>query len=778
MIKAKLFVLGVEREVAWSNLEYFRYTNAITGKPGEMPMGGLISLSFISAGGDDKLLRWLTHSPEDELCHLEGGKVVFYDGDFDGLPLFEYKFNDAALVNWEENFTADDDVPMTVSMNISAAIQEVKGVSFNRPWLVSDVGDDEDKGSSEPMEQASKIVSVDWVDESGADIADIFYSQKAVVKVGLQHQKGGQVKVKITKKDGTEFENGKKEINLSASAKDGQILFSKLEMKRDWLEFKKVKRDELIAEASYDGNTKSSAELEIKPPKDIIQFVAGTTDPINLHGLKNQANKDYWRGADNLWANVKKLKPQFLDLHIEDTFFSWSGDNSTEERTKGAEKLLDTLLRVYSGWKENEEVHLHLIGHSHGGNVINQFTNIIEESGDFPEHWKVKSITYLSTPFFNNQHQLNPGKLHSDCKIINVHNDYDITQRFVADFTMKNLEYLIGNFIDMDKLKEAVEAVKAVDMAPFDVLTDFNINNHEEGPALWTAMRDILFQAEIIMGIVKKNVAFMGKRNVVSAEKQEFLSIINDIHAYLVARLAVFNANLTNRNGGYGRSEFLEDLSLQTAMPEINRILNIRTGEVDSFFLGFLDSVFMEEENGLVAKIDDTSTSPSKQVKGQFTIDDFDITDLDPYHKRGRKAAFEGFARGIENAQKRADDTSLREILMRMVSQFVEPETLATLINRIDWAEYIVTGELDRQLKEARRNLGVYLRLVTAYNANLVTEADQNNDALEVKPGSIPYLAMTAHSLSHTDLFDDAKHNVKKSLMEAFSSGKNPGYQG
>ncbi len=48
-----------------------------------------------------------------------------------------------------------------------------------------------------------------------------------------------------------------------------------------------------------DGTTKTVA-AEIKPPKDIIQFVDGTKDPINTTGLKNQANKEYWRGADNL----------------------------------------------------------------------------------------------------------------------------------------------------------------------------------------------------------------------------------------------------------------------------------------------------------------------------------------------------------------------------------------------------------------------------------------------------------------------------------------------
>ncbi|MDG1333813.1 MAG: hypothetical protein P8P74_15860 [Crocinitomicaceae bacterium] len=522
----------------------------------------------------------------------------------------------------------------------------------------------------------------------------------------------------------------------------------------------------------FEDGTTETVTAEIKPPKDIIQFVAGTTDPVNTHGLKNQANKDYWRGVDNLWANVQDLKPQYLDLHIEDTFFSWSGDNSTEERTKGAKKLMDTLLRVYSNWTK-KEVHLHLIGHSHGGNVINQFTNEIVDSSDFPENWAIKSITYLSTPFFKDQHQLNHSKMHADAKIINVHNDYDITQRFVADFTMKNLEGLIGNFVEFNKLKAAVDQIIAIDKSAYGD-AGIVVNNHTEGPAMWTTTRDLLVQGEIVMDVIQKNLAFIGARKKVSPQKQEFLDIINDIHQLLIQRIAVFNTGLTDRDGGYGWTELWDDLRIYDLMPLVNRIMAIDDGESDSFILGFLENVFMEEDNGLVAKIDDTSTSPENQVNGAFPIEDFDITDLDPYDKNGKKSDFEKFATGVEDAQK---DGKLKEILMRMISQFIDPADVQAIVDGINKAEWIMMGDWDDQLKELRGNIEVYQGLVSEYNMDLVTEADKNNEELEIKPGSIPYLAMTSHSLSHTDLFDDDKHNVKEALTGAFSSGENPGYQ-
>lgn len=526
----------------------------------------------------------------------------------------------------------------------------------------------------------------------------------------------------------------------------------------------------------FEDGTTETLMCEIAPPKDVVQFVAGTTDPVNTTGLKHQANKEYWEGVDNFWAGVKELKPQYLDLHIDDGYFSWSGDNSTEERTKGAQRLHDLLLRVYGNWKQ-KEVHFHLVGHSHGGNVINQFTNIIAESADFPEFWQIKSITYLSTPFFKEQHQLNHAKLHPDCKIINVHNDYDITQRIVADYTVKNLEYLIGNFIEFDRMKAAVDAIMEMDVVAVYKDAGLIVNNHTEGPAVWTATRDFLVQGEIIIDVIQKNVAFMSTRANISVEKQEFLSIINDIHQLLIQRIAVLNGNLTDRDGGYGWTELWDDIRIYDLMPLVNRILNMPTNESDSFLLGFLDSVFLEEENGLLDKIDDTSTSPVNQVNGAFPIEDFDITELDPYHSRGKKSDFEKFATGIEDVQKRADKNTLKEILMRMISQFVDPEILQGVIDKINTMEWIMVGDWDDQLKEARFNLERYHTLVSRYYADLVTEEDKNNEELEIKPGSIPYLAMVAHSLSHTQLWDSDSHNVKKALTDSFSSGENPGYQ-
>ena len=143
MIKAKLFVLGTQRELLSTDLEYYRTRNTITGRPGPIPMGGLVTLAFTSGYGDDRLLYALLHSPEGELCTLTTAKIVFYAGDPDGVVLFEYRLKDAAFIYWKEEFNAAGEAPMTVTLTISAAIQEIKGVTWVKPWRESEVPSEE-----------------------------------------------------------------------------------------------------------------------------------------------------------------------------------------------------------------------------------------------------------------------------------------------------------------------------------------------------------------------------------------------------------------------------------------------------------------------------------------------------------------------------------------------------------------------------------------------------------------------------------------------------------
>lgn len=559
---------------------------------------------------------------------------------------------------------------------------------------------------------------------------------------------------------------------------------------------KTSKKISLIATAFPSGEPNHSsaqtAQLKVIPPTDILVFVPGTTDPGNTSAENHQSNKGYFRDVkeptdgiwfgtkvyyENLWQGIMKINPlknrQFLDLHIEDEFFSWSGDNNHDKRVEGAERLLDLLKRDYPKFK-NKSTHLHLIGHSHGGNVINEFTNLIVNNPNFPEKWRVKSITYLSTPFFQKQHQLNHTKLHPNCTIINVHNDYDLTQRVIADFTLKNLEVLIRDFSG-EELDKALKRIKETNTDAFDHLGDFAIDD-VEGPFLWSQTTILLDGIQMLFKVLVDMITNIQDTPILSDQRPIMLPNLIAIRDWAIERQPIFLNNSRVREGGYGNSEFIEDLDPLIAIRAINALINIQGGIDDSNLLNLLASMLQPDDDSSISHIiDDTSTSPEKQVKGMFKIVDIPIFTEDPYHSKNRKANFDRFVNGLENCVRAKRPNMLQEVLMRIISQFITEEELEEISSSLNKLEWIVKDDLDTEVMRLGANVDVYTNLVARFNADLMTEEDREDDelAIEEKPGSIPYLAMVSHSLSHTKFWDE----LKKPLMSSFSSGKNPSYK-
>lgn len=501
---------------------------------------------------------------------------------------------------------------------------------------------------------------------------------------------------------------------------------------------------------------------------DVVMFVAGTTDPLNIAGLKHQANTTYWQdGLQSFWEKTKELAPQYLDLHVEGSFFSWSGANNTEERNKAADRLLDLLMRVYPAYK-NHETHLHLIGHSHGGNVINQFTNLIVKDQRFPKLWKIKSITYLSTPFFKKKHQLNHTKLHKECKVINVHNEYDLTQRLIADFSLVELVDFLRDF-HMDNFSKGLNVLKGVDTSAFNNLKHIWISE-SEGTFLWGETTKAFSGLNILMNEFIKYIKGINI-NVTSLSKERdiLVGILNNISQWTNTVQSTFSRNSVTREGGYGHKQFLQDLSLTSIVKVLNLLFDIKTGVNDSYILTFLARVFAEN-GGVTDSIEVNSWSPAEQASG-LSIQDVNITTHDPYHSRGKKAICEGFISGAAGAMQR---NNLEELLMRLCSQFVTPKTMTIIYYALDATEFFVGGDLDTQVKKLRMNMGVYENLVTKYHADLVAKKDETDFPEIIKrPGSIPYLATVSHGLSHTQFWPE----VESGLKGAFSSGVNPGYK-
>lgn len=122
---------------------------------------------------------------------------------------------------------------------------------------------------------------------------------------------------------------------------------------------------------------------------------------VTVHGTGDTAAtlegaKWFQKGA----AFTEQLKARLAEKGVEADIHPvlWSGANSARAREDGADEVADTIKRLarqYGG-------QVHLIGHSHGGNVANEAVDLLRW-GRTRRKPRVASVTTVGTPFFKSQ---------------------------------------------------------------------------------------------------------------------------------------------------------------------------------------------------------------------------------------------------------------------------------------------------------------------------------------------------------------------------------------
>ena len=137
MTSAKLFLLGMERELLWVDTNYYRYV-ARDGSPSSNLEGGLLRLSFVSQESDDVFWHNMVKKVDNETERMEKGEIHFYSKGNEDSAIRKYKFNDAYLVEFSEIFHSWGTENMQIILTISPAIQNY-GYSqdFVKHWQVS-----------------------------------------------------------------------------------------------------------------------------------------------------------------------------------------------------------------------------------------------------------------------------------------------------------------------------------------------------------------------------------------------------------------------------------------------------------------------------------------------------------------------------------------------------------------------------------------------------------------------------------------------------------------
>lgn len=127
---------------------------------------------------------------------------------------------------------------------------------------------------------------------------------------------------------------------------------------------------------------------------------------VTVHGTGDTAEgpagaKWFQQGSQFSEHLRARLQPAGLDADIIPVL--WSGANSAAAREKGADKLTQTLKRLHRKYES-----VHVIGHSHGGNVANE-SALHTRWGMGRSADKFDSLITVGTPFLNQR----TGLLHT-----------------------------------------------------------------------------------------------------------------------------------------------------------------------------------------------------------------------------------------------------------------------------------------------------------------------------------------------------------------------------
>ena len=517
-------------------------------------------------------------------------------------------------------------------------------------------------------------------------------------------------------------------------------------------------------------------------PNDILHvlvLIAGTTDPINAttstssrsisygtssQDLALQTHKNYTQIPVNYWDKRFKIDIEALDEKYVNLvlfpFHGWTGDNSVENRKIAGEFLINRLCGAngekpyYEKTWQNKEIIFHLLGHSHGGNVINEMTQQISRLGSqWPQKWKIKSLIYLSTPFFKELHQVKVDEnfFHKDAEVFHMFNKYDLTQRMLADFSLEPLADALEN-IDTKELKDAIEnTTKLMKEIPFGNLKEFHFKyagarfmSHENGLALYQSTIDSLYsKQEIIVNNKSKIQTFglikifeelislcdklnqpynfdkiepsiKGTSQAKPTNQRKLLSNTNHKRLTSLFRLLIEDINLViatlserirvktseGSSSKFDKADYISDMfSLDSFVNHLLDLLDINSETLISsnMALSLWDSLYLILKDNIKV-FDNTYVHPNKQFKRTFLenkISYKDVTKDDLYNNAFNSKNYDNFINKIEAIENKFETNPNRYNLLDLLfTLLANDKPIYGLIKELaSWNKWINRGE-------------------------------------------------------------------------------------
>lgn len=570
-----------------------------------------------------------------------------------------------------------------------------------------------------------------------------------------------------------------------------------------------------MAGVSSKGN---SQHVKIPEEWHILILVAGTTDPINATEAAESRAVSYDFNDKEYKASAKKYwDAKFYDeiVNLEKTngniilfpFHGWTGDNGIHNREVAGRYLVNRLCGA-EGEKpyyenKNRTMYFHLLGHSHGGNVVNEMTKQIARlGGAWPEKWKVKSLIYLSTPFFNEIHQakISQSFFHKDAEVLNLRNDYDLTQRMLADFSIEALssvlmkmEYTALNH-SIDEFKKSLDAFKHLNHS----LSALKIEDKDErwfhsdmrltysyhdGKILYETLIGALNKLYTVLNEIKKLIENkLAKKSMFRVSKtlqmdtgnklsdsktiispsaaKKILANIKTLQEICSQPINKLKRTITLNEvskSNYIVSQILKDMDVLSELTKwIDDFFSIDTTTLKSSNQNGLWNIIYEVLEQNIEKYDNTYAIPTPQLKGTFLehkLTDLNVTNRDRYDCKVQSVNYKMFIKRVEQIEKNYKASPNQHNLLDLVFLLIEQEvSLHKYLNFGNWsllAKKIFgnskseIGQLIATLEKLDRN---YLALTMSRNFGGIKAEECSVN--EMKCGSIPYLLIESHSTS------------------------------
>jgi len=588
---------------------------------------------------------------------------------------------------------------------------------------------------------------------------------------------------------------------------------------------------------------------------NVLVLIAGTTDPVNAttakskhaNSYENETSQDlamqnhesYTQIPVNYWDKDFKTQMEAFDEEYVNLvlfpFHGWTGDNSKENREIAGKYLVNRLCGAngekpyYGKSYQIKPIYFHLLGHSHGGNVVNEMTKQIEVLGaQWPQEWKIKSLIYLSTPFFKTLHQVkvNEKFFHKEAEVLSLYNDFDLTQRMLADFSMETLSAELEK-LDTSNLAKFIDNFKTyVESFPIDNIVggfsklqtiispawgmySYNQMSYQEGLEVYNfttinllpALKKVL--AEVINIIdqlseqktyevnhkdLKKKIDKKQHTIIEPTEAKNLKSFINAIDADIDKIIRDLKEVVTNNTDQSNFSK-LEYLLLVFNENELVRHLEE--------FLNINPRILYGRSNSLwnilykilqhnIAYYDNTYAKPNVQFENSFLKDkitNVNVTSEDIYSSKTEAKNYYEFIKYIEEIEERYENNktqfNLLDLLFTLIANDKKAQellgTLPTAITYINRAEYIVTGKLDVKLKLLRTVLTNINSVFDAKNCGELEDSthkftpkqekdneDKNPYNDTLKRGSLMYFLIESHSTSRRWLHKEVKEFLQR----------------